>query len=213
MVFKFQVCLVKEKINKKFRFASLKTLTNCQDCSESRTKFLSTFLVSHWSIFFCVYNHGWLSKSHRQPCISKPEQASWKWKDFTSNKWFQRSKQNRYFDVLSKKVAKMCKPSALLKSTLFIFRPPPIYSFYQAHISIVNTSSMLLYSTVSLWSYLQYALTKNHYNVMLFYAKILRYRLENVFLLWCMYSLSRKKRVICDANHMKNIINRLYVDS
>jgi hypothetical protein len=54
----FKSALLREN-KKKVWFASLKTLTNCQDCSESRTKFLSTFLVSHWSIFFCVQS--WLA--------------------------------------------------------------------------------------------------------------------------------------------------------
>jgi hypothetical protein len=63
-VFKFSACLVMRKINIKCLLASLKTLTNFKDCTESCIKFLfqhSFSLIGEMTIFlnhplhFCLF--------------------------------------------------------------------------------------------------------------------------------------------------------------
>jgi hypothetical protein len=52
MVFKFSGCLMKEKNNYNVSAASLKTITNCKDCSESRIRIsVPAFLRHYWSIY------------------------------------------------------------------------------------------------------------------------------------------------------------------
>jgi hypothetical protein len=77
MVFKFLACLVLEKINMKFLLASLKSLTNCKSCSESRIKFLFRLSFAIIGHFFLVYIHSQLSEQllKAQAAIRKPEQA------------------------------------------------------------------------------------------------------------------------------------------
>ncbi len=69
MVFKFLVCLVQEKITMKFLLASLKTLTNSKNCSESRIKYLFRLSFALIGQLFPVYEV--CSKLYQNDAISR----------------------------------------------------------------------------------------------------------------------------------------------
>jgi hypothetical protein len=62
MVFKFLACLVQEKNEYEVLLVSLKTLTDSENCSESRIKFLFRLSFALIGQFFPVYIHSRLSE-------------------------------------------------------------------------------------------------------------------------------------------------------